>query len=81
MQRAAEKVGIAAFDAICSAQKDRRLGASLGPYLTLPYLILPSEGANVGAIWCMPNVCSRPPDCTPPLTTESPTTHNCPTPC
>ena len=34
MQRAAEEVGIAAFDAICSAQKDRRLGAS---DLTLPY--------------------------------------------
>ena len=28
VQRAAEEVGIAAFDAICSAQKDRRLGAS-----------------------------------------------------
>ena len=29
---------MAAFDAICSAQKDRRLGAS---HLTLPYPILP----------------------------------------
>ena len=40
MQRAAEEVGIAAFDAICSAQKDRRLGASdlTLPYPTLPYL-------------------------------------------
>ena len=40
VQRAAEEVGIAAFDAICSAQKDRRLGASdlTLPYPTLPYL-------------------------------------------
>ena len=40
MQRAAEEVGMAAFDAICSAQKDRRLGASdlTLPYPTLPYL-------------------------------------------
>ena len=44
---------MAAFDAICSAQKDRRLGAShLQLYLTLPYLTLPSEGADVAAIWC-----------------------------
>ena len=39
VQRAAEKVGIAAFDAICSAQKDRRFAARRTlPYLTLPYL-------------------------------------------
>ena len=45
MQRAAEEVGKAAFDAICSAQK----GSStrrLEPYLSLPYLTLPSEGAD-----------------------------------
>ena len=42
---------MAAFDAICSAQK----GSStrrLEPYLSLPYLTLPSEGADEGAIAC-----------------------------
>ena len=51
MQRAAEEVGMAAFDAICSAQK----GSStrrLEPYLSLPYLTLPSEGADEGANAC-----------------------------
>jgi hypothetical protein len=43
---------MAAFDAICSAQK----GSStrrLEPYLSLPYLTLPSEGADAGAIACI----------------------------
>ena len=55
VQRAAEEVGKAAFDAICSAQK----GSStrrLEPYLSLPYLTLPSEGADAGAIACTSRV-------------------------
>ena len=56
VQRAAEEVGMAAFDAICSAQKESST-RRLEPYLTLPYLTLPSEGADAGAIWC--TVCAQ----------------------
>ena len=43
---------MASFDAICSAQKESSI-RRVGPYLTLPYLTLPSEGADAAAIWCM----------------------------
>ena len=42
---------MASFDAICSAQKESSI-RRVGPYLTLPYLTLPSEGADAGAIAC-----------------------------
>ena len=56
VQRAAEEVGMAAFDAICLLRAERSSTRRLGPYLTLPYLTLPSEGADVAAIWCTPFV-------------------------